>query len=180
MTQRVVSAICLALVVSGTLWPRPATADRLSPPIARAGSSCTFGPYRFSAIGVVLPYRIGEADIPGPHGNEVKQIYRVFVSYRAGNVLHTDFAGWLTVSFRNRYTFTPSGLVTSFKSLALVTLTVNPGDPERLPVGQWISRIVYIAHVVPDARMRGIEYGTESTTALSPCFAHDWDGRLGT
>ncbi len=127
-----------------------------------------------------MPRRLGEADIPGSHGNEVKQIYRVFVSYRAGNVLHTDFAGWLTVSFRNRDTFTPSGLATPTYQLPLFTLTVNAGDPERLPVGKWIRRVADEEHVVPDTRMQGIEYGTESTTALSPCFAHDWDGKLGT
>jgi hypothetical protein len=148
-------------------------------PSAVAGAVCTFGPYHYGAIGLVLD---GAPDRPGIHGNEIKQVYRVFYrSERRGRV-EIGFAGWLAATFDGYFWFTPSppivGIASTWNSgLAYDAISVVIVHPNRLPLVAWVSELRKHAGVTPRASMLDIIHAHHVVTALSPCFAHDWNGR---
>ncbi len=172
-----------AFLVAATLVSVPlrSSAGIMSLPAPRAGSICTFGPYHYGAIGNVSP-GAHLPDRPGPHGNEIRQIYRVFISYRLGTAYFTGLAGFITKSFQGKYAFSPAGRPTVTFDLALWSVVISPPkDPAHLPIARWMHRIVSNTtfHPKPDQRQLDIMRGTELETAVSPCFSHDWDGVTG-
>lgn len=161
------------IALAWCLVPGGASAQ-ITLPTARAGSACSFGSLQFGAIG--MP-NIAATDIPGPQGNEIRQVYRVFyVAEDRGN-RSVGFAGWLASSFDGRYGFATPGTPSSQDSLHLFILQVEPTNPELLPLASWVRALVAKTRQSPspttDALLRARIVGT----ALSPCFDKPWDGK---
>lgn len=167
-------AILFALIDIALLAPQ---ADAQQLPTAHAGSYCSFGPYKMGAVGNVLP-SLSEADKgSGPKSNEVNQIYRTFYAYQTASGTETGFAGWLTASFDGRFAFTPAGIPTAEKQLALWSLTVPNEASSTLPVDVWVQRLGKMSGAKADPAVSALlRPGRVLQTLLVPCFAHAWSG----
>ncbi len=169
----------LGLLATLLLQPASASAgSRLLEPSAVAGAVCTFGPYHYGAIGSVLD---GAPDRPGIHGNEVQQIYRVFFRSKRRGRATIGFAGWLASTFDGHFWFTPSPTIVGnaasrASSLANDAISVVVVHAHRLPLGAWISELREHAGVPPTVSMLDVLRSHQVATALSPCFAHNWNG----
>jgi len=159
-----------------TMLSQNAYSAELYGPAARAGSSCTFGPYRFGAVGSVLP-ALNEPDKTGNGGNEVNQIYRIFFVTTSNTGMHYGFAGWITQSFDARYAFTPASLVSKSANLGLLSLRIpKPEDPTALPLRTWIERLEKLSHRGQTPEVAPLLSANQTWTAISPCFARPWNG----
>lgn len=118
-------------------------------PALRAGLTCQFAGARSAPIG----FPMGPIDQSGAHGNEVKQVYRVFLgSAQGAGRIDTMFGGWVLSSLDGRFFYVPykTGRTDSAGSRPIA---VKIADPEHLPIAKATS------------------------TAFSPCFQKDWNGR---
>ena len=180
--RRICKYLFLGFAASALLMSACASAKQIHPmylPIPRAGLSCTFGPYRFGAIGLVVD---GERDRPGPHGNEVKQIYRVFFVSGRRSTETVGFAGWLASTFDNKFWFASSPSMVRNRSaqaqlLLNTMLLVRPGDQGSLPLAIWFRSLVAKTHYSPTTRMQRIIDGRHISTAISACFSRNWNGK---
>lgn len=149
-----------------------AQAETVHQPSPHAGNSCTFGTLRSGAIG--MPN--GATDVPGPTGNEVNQIYRVFYSsVDSAGIETSGFAGWLYASFDGKLRFSLGALPTPAASYPLESLAVQVGNPNDLPLKAWTTRIVGNRHL--NSLARKLLGSRITSTALAPCFAEAWDGK---
>ncbi|MBV8726731.1 MAG: hypothetical protein JO233_03015, partial [Candidatus Eremiobacteraeota bacterium] len=158
---------CIAVAVGAALCFVPplafaATLDDTLP-AAHPGSTCTFGEYRFGAVG--NPIMAGP-DIAGPRGNEVNDVQRVF--YIAGGV-RVGFAGWLAHSFDGRFAYTPaaSSLEASNTLIGTNSIAVSVDRPDRLPLASWIKQLeAYSKYPLTD-NLRAIVSAKTVNTALA-------------
>jgi hypothetical protein len=144
-------------------------ASPITPPPVHQGSQCFFGPFRSATIGAV---QSGAPDTPGPRGNEVYDVYRVFfVTVERANPV-SGFAGFLTMSFDGRTSFMPASLPTAEGVQSWVFEDVV--DPAHLPLGSWL-RIVADHWGRHDPSL-DVLFTEPVATAVTPCFAGPWDG----
>jgi hypothetical protein len=137
--------------------------------IPRAGSVCTFGSNRDGAIGLPIG---GGPDRPGVTGNEIRNIYRVFYTSSTANGSVTGLAGWLAQSFDGQTSFRPADSL----SIGNYSILVSVFDVNRLPLKTWVTRMVNQLKLPVDVDSLHLE---NAATAISPCFAQPWDGKLG-
>jgi hypothetical protein len=157
-----------AVVVLGAAQFAFASASPLAEPPATQGASCTFGPYRSPAIGIVLP-SVSEPDRTGPRGNEVNAVYRVFYAV-AGEPPTDGFAGWLTASFDGRYAFTQATLAHDGRPMSVAAS--GAPSPDQLPLSTWLTPLARYL----DPRLHPLLTASAVTTAVAPCFSASWDG----
>lgn len=165
-----------AIVVLGSVHAAAASAKAapLAPlvtAVAKAGSVCTFGSDKYGAIGLPIA---GGPDRPGVSGNEVRDIYRVFYTSWTPSGPVTGFAGWLKQSFDGRTAFAPA--VSLAPRLANFSVIVSVSDANKLPLAQWVTTLARTLKVGVD--VANLHLG-DAATAVSPCFAHPWDGKFG-
>jgi len=95
-------ALSLSTCVFGFI--RTVDASIIAAPAATQGSRCTFGTYKSGSVGLSLR----GIDKPGPHGDEINAIYRVFyvvINEKRSPV--SGFAGFLYSSFDGSFDFVP-------------------------------------------------------------------------
>lgn len=172
--KRILSWRKVAVLALIGAMPSVASATTIRPSApARQAAICRYFAYLSTPIGLVLP-SVVEPDRPGPNGNEVTNVARVFFSSRVDQLPASRFAGWLTTSFDGRYAFTPAG-VASQLGASPMSLTVRPDDEHRLPLGTWL-RTLATAHSVFDPSLKPLLSGERVSTTLEPCFTSAWDG----
>jgi hypothetical protein len=138
-----------------------------------AGSTCSFGPYQFGAIGNPI---LAGPDVQGPNGNEVNDVERVFFIVPGVRV---GFAGWVAHSFDGRYAYSPavSPLETPNTLIGGARIRVELDHPDRLPLASWLTQLVDYSKDPLTDNLQAVVAGQTVATALSPCFAAPWDGK---
>ncbi len=163
-----IAAACVTLASA-----RSAIASTVSErPFARAhqGSTCSYGAYSSVPVGLVIP-STAEPDRPGPTGNEVRDIARVFYTTGKGG---SGFAGWLSTAFDGRRAFSPAGLASQLGAIPM-SMTVQVADESHLPLGTWL-RVLANHHSVFDPALDPLKAAEPASTYVEPCFTASWDG----
>ncbi len=158
--------ICVPAAIASTISERP-----FAP--AHQGSTCSYGSYSSIAVGLLIP-SAAEPDRPGPNGNEVRDIARVFFTTAKHN---WEFAGWLTTAFDGRRAFTPAGLASQLGNIPM-SISVRVADKSHLPLGAWM-RVLTSHHGVFDPALKPLLMGEPAATRVEPCFTARWDGTDG-
>lgn len=151
----------------------------LTLPAPHPGTACHFGSYLSAPIGFPISVKSG-TDIPGPHGNEVKQIYRIFYARESKGKTSANFAGWLYATLDGKYAFAIGGLATTERTAPLWLVEVTPSQvssADHLPLSTWVRTLLAETHVVPDATMQDIMSTTSTSTAAARCFSYSWSGK---
>ncbi len=134
-------------------------------------TACNWENTNGGALGLVLPSS-NRGDIPGPNGNEISQMFRIFALVPdKGNIETTHFVGWLAESRGGEVDFAPVGVN------ATIRVDLSQVSADRLPINQWLerilanTRIVRILHVSGgDQRIRKLAKSRYSLTAIAPCY----------
>jgi hypothetical protein len=169
MTSKLLAIAVACVTLTAT---RSAIASAVSErPVAPAhqGSTCSYGAYSSVPVGAVIP-SVAEPDRPGPNGNEVRDIARVFFM----TAKHQwEFAGWLTTAFDGRQAFTPAGRTSLLANL--LSISVRVADKSHLPLGAWMH--VLASHRGAfDPALKPLTVGEPTATNVEPCFTAPWDG----
>ena len=107
---RVIATAFCAVTVCVIMWLSSTSAAVLSLPLPKDGMLCHWGVFLGGPIGMVLPTS-GAPDTPGPNGNEIDQVYRIFgLSRNTSRGEKTFFIGWLLRSRAHEYNFVPKGV----------------------------------------------------------------------
>lgn len=129
------------------------------------GARCGTAPFAASrALGDPLPANEHEGDIPGPAGNEIRQIYRIYARADGKQI------GWLFRSFDNRYAFEATAPELQFGVLALR----GSQAPPPYKVNSWIREMETSLHRRVGAAYRRSLAGDR--VVLRACFAPEWNG----
>lgn len=153
----------MSLAMASTITTRPFAR-------AQQGSVCSYWVYSSTSVGLVIP-SAAEPDKPGPAGNEVRDIARVFFTTADKQ---TEFAGWLTTAFDGRRAFTPAGVVSQLGAFPM-SMTVQFTDESHLPLGAWLRELASY-HSVFDPALQQLTVGEPASTHIERCFTAPWDG----
>ncbi|GAC1393472.1 MAG: hypothetical protein NVSMB31_12910 [Vulcanimicrobiaceae bacterium] len=169
MKNFTVRLLVATLCVVGTTSVVRAKVPDMSTP--HAGAACKFGDMQSAPIG----FPMGAADSPGIHGNEVKQVYRIFYAYKSvgGGVA---FAGWLLASFDGRYFYNPTAS-SKTHAIGIRSVAVVPKQAENLPLSEWAKTLLSKSNGAEADEVRAIASATIVSTALSPCFGSEWSSK---
>jgi hypothetical protein len=148
---------------------RSVDASIIAPPAAAQGSRCTFGTYKSGSVGLSLR----GIDKPGPHGNEINAIYRVFyVVINEKGPPVSGFAGFLYSSFDGSFDFAPMlNDPLSAKYTASVLRVDPPSSLNQIPLVAWITALAKVDNLEPQLQLLRSAAPGSVSTAISPCFS---------
>lgn len=165
---QMVKIIGVLAALTAVVMPMRGTASTFAPR-AKAGIACPGAVHSPRAVGDALTIRAGEPDVPGAHGNEIRQIYRLTMQDGHGR---EQITGWLYRAFDDRWAFSS----TDPKLTGTVLNILKPKTVTTASIVHWVKSAAREIGVAPTMALSQTLKDPAFKLHIDTCFDPAWNG----